>query len=146
MQWEFNDTKAIRDYAEDLRVTSPEYLSNQLKRLIVMGKEYLPKMTIAEATLLVESLNGIAVPKVGAFPTGHLDQFLADLVADRVADLVAHGVAHSGSTHSAFVRSISSLDPLQAYLLLVAVECFWLHRELKLSEPPDFKFYFNIII
>ena len=163
MNWDISHSKypEVQAYVEAIERNDPEFLSYQMRVLVVMASSHLPEMTIEEATLLVNAFRGVDLPRPELIPSFYLPGFIAQHVKSGViaepdsqpvlrecggdfdnADAMDHACQ---SEKVRFARHLeSTLDPLQAYLLLVMIESFWLDRQYNEGSAPKFEQFFNI--
>lgn len=163
MNWNIDHTyyPEVAGYVEGIERNEPEFLSYQLRVIMVMASSHLPPMTIEEATLLVNAFRGKKFSRPELIPSFYLPGFIAGYVTAGViagsealpfhpefdaAFEDAKGINPGfQSEEMRFARHLAStLDPFQAYLLLVMIECFWLDRKYNESSAPNFGQFFNI--
>jgi len=123
----------------------PDMLAVQMRRLVALAKAQLPPMTTWEAKLLVKCLCGFDMPCAETVPPDHIAKMIADLIRETFpiefgAELLAKEMEESGQDpdwQSKFQRMPENLfaarlegelNSLQAYLLIVMVELFWVEE------------------
>ena len=163
MNWNIDHTHypEVAGYVESIERNEPEFLSYQMRVLVVMASSHLPEMTIEEATLLVNAFRGKKFSRPELIPSSYLPGFIAEYVTagvmagsealpflpefDAAFDEAKAINPGFQSEEVRFARHLAStLDPFQAYLLLVMIECFWLDRKYSETTPPNFGQFFNI--
>jgi hypothetical protein len=162
MQWQLDSDrhKDIQITVDYLRSVDPEFVSNQLKLLIVLGKAHLPEMTAEEVKLVLKALNGIRLPPPDLFDEKSLPEFVADIIRAgfiEEPECTPLRLEMEGGINPEWLRYYEDMPEvkfamriaseytfLQAMLLVVMSECFWTSREHFLSEDPNFEEFFNI--
>jgi hypothetical protein len=159
--WELSDEakESVQPYIDYLTEKCPEMLTLQTRRLIALARVNLPAMTTKEAALLVKCLCGFSIPDADSVPTDEIAKMIADEI--RETFVVEFGAEHLAEEKKQFGhdpewqahfrqmpenlfadRLEATLDPLQAYLLIVMVECYW-EREHS-TQNPKLSDFFNI--
>ena len=159
--WELSDEarESAQPYIDYLTEKCPEMLTLQTRRLIALARVNLPAMTTKEAALLVKCLCGFSIPDADSVPTDEIAIMIADEI--RETFVVEFGAEHLAEEKKQFGhdpewqahfrrmpenlfadRLEATLDPLQAYLLIVMVECYW-QREHS-TQNTKLSDFFNI--
>ena len=160
--WELSDAakESVQPHIGYLTGNCPKMLTLQTQRLLALAKVNLPTMSAKEAALLVRCLCGFSLPYADSIPTDEIAKMIADeiretFVVEFGAELLAEEKKQFGHDPAwqAYFQQMpenlfadhleATLDPLQAYLLIVMVECFW-QREHSLQNAKLTDF-FNIV-
>lgn len=159
--WRLSDEalRSARPQVDYLVESCPQMLGFQMYRLIALAKVSLPFMTTVEADLLVDYLRGFAVPDADKVPSGDISAMIAEQIRETFPvdfghENLAQEMKESGQDPewqaryrkmpaNLFADRVEeTFDPLQAYLLIVMVECYW---QRKIShEDAALADYFNI--
>jgi hypothetical protein len=159
--WALSDEarESVQPYMDYLTEKGPDMLTLQTRRLIALARVNPPAMTKKEAALLVRCLCGFSIPDADSVPTDEIAIMIADEI--RETFVVEFGAEHLAEEKKQFGhdpewqahfrrmpenlfadRLEATLDPLQAYLLIVMVECYW-QREHSIQNAKLSDF-FNI--
>lgn len=159
--WRLSDgaVRSAKPLAYHLGESCPAMVAFQMYRLIALAKVNLPLMTTPEASFLVDYLRGFAVPDADKVPTSEISVMIAEQIRETFPvdfgnENLAKEMKESGHDPEwqARYRDMpanlfadrleDTLDPLQAYLLIVMVECYW-QREIS-HKDAALANYFNI--
>ncbi len=151
--WELSDEakNSSQRFLDLLRKIGPEMLAVQMFRLMVLAKEFLPVMTTKEAKLLVRCFCAFGLPEAETVPPGEIAKMIADHVRETfLVEFGAEGLANEMKEfgndpewqtrfrempENVFASRLErTLDPFQAYLLVVMCELYW-EREAATTPP-----------
>jgi len=154
-QWELSEEAidSAQPYVDQLEKRCPEMLVVQMRRLVALAKVHLPPMTTQEAKLLVRCLCGFGMPEAETVPSDEIAEMIADHIRETFpidfgAELLAKEMKESGYDpewqarfqtmwENVFAdRLKKTLNPFQAYLLIVMVELYWEH-EIATAAPGE---------
>jgi hypothetical protein len=146
-KWELSDKArdSAQPYIDHLERMCPDFLSMQTRRLVALAKVHLPPMTRGEASFLARCLCAFGLPDADAVETDEIPRMIADHIRETfVVEFGAEGLAEEmknfghdrewrakfyAMPENVFARWLeNNLDPLQAYLLIVMVECYWIRE------------------
>jgi hypothetical protein len=160
-QWKISDEarESVQPYVDQLERICPEMMALQMRRLVALAKAHLPPMETAQAAFLVKCLRGFRLPFAETVPTDEIGRMIGDHIAETFsvnfgAKLLPEELKKFRDDHdwqmkfsmmpeNVFADHLEAvLNPLQAYLLIVMVECYWEHHNsMGSARVSDF---FNI--
>jgi hypothetical protein len=146
-KWELSDEArdSAQPHVDHLERMCPDFLSMQTRRLVALAKVHLPPMTRGEAAFLARCLCAFILPDADTVEMHEIPRMIADHIRETfVVEFGAKGlvkemeefghdpdwrVKFEAMPENVFARWIDdTLDPLQAYLLLVMIECYWVRE------------------
>jgi hypothetical protein len=153
--WEISNEarESLQPYVDHLERTCPEMLAVQVRRLMALAKAHLPPMSTWEATFFVKCLCGFGMSFAETVPSKKIAEMIADHLRETIlvefgAEWLAKEAKEFGDdpewqAHFSKMRENvfadrleKSLNPLQAYLLVVMAEFYW-QREFATTEPGE---------
>jgi hypothetical protein len=145
--WELSDgaRDSAQPFVDYLERMCPDFLGMQTCRLVALARVHLPPMTRGEASFLARCLCAFGLPEADAVEMEEIPRMIADHVRETFPlEFGAKGLAEemknfghdpewrakfSAMPENVFARWLqNTLDPLQGYLLIVMIECYWVRE------------------
>jgi hypothetical protein len=161
-QWELSEEarESVQPYVDRLERICPDFLTMQMCRLTALAKIHLPPMTKGEAAFLVRCLCGFGLPYADVVAPNEIPRMIADHIRETFpvefgAELLAEEAKlfghdsdwcakFSAMPENVFARRLeNTLGSLEAYLLLLMVELYWVEEHS--SKAAVLSDFFNLV-
>jgi len=142
--WSFSEEAAMaaQPCIDRLERTCPAFLAMQACRLAALARVHLPLFSRGESAFLARCLCGFGLPYADTVATADIAGMIADHIRETfIVEFGAEGLAEElhrfghdrewrdrfdAMPENVFADRIeNTLDPLQAYLLVFVIECYW---------------------